>query len=308
MLTKLARELYRETWALFHSRGIAPEETSRIAVPGRPLAEDEMREVDELAEGRIQEWARGHGFPLYFISEHTRFGELDCPEGYVFIDPFDCTDEFSSGIAQMWFSPVMSCFDRDFNPIAACACDLLLGRIWTASPQEGVSFIQLPNAFWYETVHRQGPDTRTTFRAQTNKVRVATYLANPFYSSALLNPELLWKLHKQYPLFRFFAHGGSCVYPMIVGGTFSGYVMAMEPDSETSPGLAFMKIAGCPVVSVDPETGQYKEYRPDLDHPERRQDLLVAACNQGMLETILSEFVRPLLPLDLSRHKEDLRS
>ena len=226
------------------------------SVPGRP--EDEQLAIDALGEPILTGLIRDNQIPSFVFGEHNDYnlGNGD-PQAYFTIDSFDNTSQYKRGLDTSVYS-VVSGYDKEGHPLGTAIADIKARKTYLSI--NGENFLMD-----FETGERKGISKSERMTIKDPQATIATYDGSNEYSTPF--QKFFGQMIKDMaPKGIKYGGGGSYIYGLLAVGAIDAYVMFNEPYSEIFPGLPIAKVAGCTIVSVDMETGQWEELKFD---PER---------------------------------------
>lgn len=261
------------------------------SVPNRP--EESQLLIDSVGQDMLRNITRDADLPAHILGEHGRQDLAGNSENYVHFaqDPLDNTSQHKRGLPGGIFS-VVSSYDQQHNPIGGVVIDIKAKKAYMNINGEAslVYFeidepTQTARVLEKETISRSQRETLIDPNAT-----LSTFLGEKEYSLPFLKD--FNKLLSVLPRKTFtFAEGGAFIYGLLASGTVDAYVMRNEPRSEIDPGFAIAKLAGCTIVSVDPETGEFEDYNfvPDLN--EDVVPLFIAAATSEIRDEIIRYYL-----------------
>ena len=220
-----------------------------------------------------------------------KYGRKRMPLGYGFIEPFRTMVNHAIGMPLAAFS-VLSVLGLDGTPIAGGAIELIQGRLFLAGEieegEEGVTSTLGDSSLYIYPSRRKTLDDEG--------VLIATNRHDPRFSKEWNGIDEA--LTQYFPKFVWSSYTGAYALVALSVGLVHGYIMLEEPGEyklSVNAGLAFAKIAKCPVVVVKRD-GTYVPYDPlpnglPPGSEDKVEGILVAACNEGMLQSIIKEII-----------------
>jgi len=281
------------TLSCWVKNNIGRESTDRI-VAGRDKAEDIEIKIDGLSEKFIvkvinNKLAKKHGLSFSVLSEHNNSEVVNegKPHVSIVLDPFENSDEYKRRLPTPPFSH-FQIYNHGHEPIAAGAGNLTTGEMYFSA--HGNNYCFSPESKFKKLVVI--PKPREVKSVKDGNVAIASYDGKYKYSS--LFDEYFTELKKDLEKSggSFHGKGGSHSYIDLTNGAISAYIMFNEPRGETDPAYLFALQAGCRIVSVDLETGEYKDYKFDPSLQHKRTPFLIAARSTELIEEIIRYYMQ----------------
>lgn len=251
--------------------------------------------------------ARKHGITISILSEHVDSAITNDPDVVVVRDPIDNTDPLEKGHQSINQFFVDGYFSRrgetKGKQTGAICCNLVNGHVFIN--MNGKNYEYNPNTGETNVL----PSPKKIYSIKDKDFKLTTYggkfkYSDPFNANFRLLDRDRPQIHEKHPI------AGSHLYgESFATGATSAYIMFGEPIAELAQGLAFARDAGYIIASVDPETGEWKEYEFDLEfylqNPDRyREDrvpmLVVASTKELLHEIIKYGFSKNLSGMDSS--------
>ncbi len=261
------------------------------SVPNRP--EESQLLIDTVGQERLRNTIRDNKLPALVLGEHTRQNLEGNSETYVYFaqDPFDNTSQHKRSLPTSVFS-VLSSYKQDGSPIGGAVIDIKAKKAYMNVDGEAflVSFeideaTQVAKAIDRVAMSRS---LRTTLIDPD--ATLATFVGEWEYSKPFFRD--FAKLLDAFPRkTMLYPEGGAFIYGLLAAGTIDAYVMRNEPRSEIDPGFAVAKLAGCSIVSVDLETGEFEDYQFEPDLNEDDVPLFIAAATPQIRDEIISYYM-----------------
>lgn len=270
------------------------------AVPGRPGEQQLL--IDAVGQERLTNTIRENDCPARILGEHNETSLSNGREDFVFFaqDPFDNTSQHRRDLPTSVFS-VVSAYHRDGTPIGGVIIDIKAKKTY-------MSINGKNTLITYDLVEEA--DEKTNEKRIKTKV-VKTEEVTRSERKTLNDPNATMASflgEKEYflPASQNFSHliatgfqrktmlypeGGAFVYGLLEAGKIDAYAMFKEPRTEIDPGFAVAKLAGCTIVSVNPEDGTFEDYVFD---PSKNKDdvaFFIAAATPEIRDEIIRYYL-----------------
>jgi len=237
--------------------------------------------IDAVGEQLMANIMRSHRFPGRIIGEHNTnspLGEYVPIRVNTSIDSLDNTRPYVLGLDIPPYS-VAANYDTENNPIGAVTINIRDNLIYYCVGESNVV-----RDMETGIVKTLSPSTRTDIKDPD--LTIASFVSEndyslPFFDNFRLLIEEMDKNGFLYP------GGGAFIYSQIAKGAVDAYVMVDEPRSEIDPGLPFAITAGCTIVSVNPETGEYTPYHFDPSKTAESVPLFICAARPEIRDEII---------------------
>lgn len=269
-------------------------------VPGRP--EEQQLLIDAVGQERLTNTIRENGCPARVLGEHNEISLSNGSENYVVFaqDPFDNTSQHKRDLPTSVFS-VVSAYHKDGTPIGGVIIDIKAKKAYMSIDGKNTLIT-------YELVEEA--DERTNEKKIKTKVVKAEEVTRS-ERKTLNDPNATMASflgEKEYflPATQNFSHlvdkgfqrktmlypeGGAFVYGLLAAGKIDAYAMFKEPRTEIDPGFAVAKLAGCTIVTVNPEDGTFEDYVFD---PSKNKDdvaFFIAAATPEIRDEIIKYYM-----------------
>ena len=273
--------------------------------------EDKTIDLDLVAEEYIRsvsvKSAKKYNVQISILSEHVDSAITSDPDIVQVSDPIDNSGPHGEGHQSINQFVAVGFVSRrgetKGKQIAGVCCNLMNGHILINI--NGENYEHNPNTGETKIL----PPPKKIYSIKDEDFKLGTYggkfkYSDPFIKNFRLLDRDRPQIHERHP------EAGSHLYAEgFATGATSAYIMFGEPIAEVVQGLAFARDAGYIVASVDPETGEWKEYEFDLEYylqnPDRyREDripmLVVASTKELLHEIIHYGFSKNLTGMDNS--------
>lgn len=256
-------------------------------VEGRP--EDLQRGIDSQGEAILAGLIREKKLPSLIIGEHATFAPLGEeggePDVYFAVDPFDNTTQYTRGLFDTEFFSVVGAYDKNLDPIAG-----FVGNI-----KDRQAVVAVAGAIFISDLESEKPEERRVEKSKRRSIKEDGFTFASFTGDAeydLSYSENFIDIIKNAAPGSFHdGGGGAYVYGMLAAGMLDAYIMINEPRGEIDPGLPLAQIAGCTILSVNPETGEFEDYKFDPKKHKENIPFLVAACTRELAEEIVKIYL-----------------
>lgn len=269
------------------------------AVPGRPGEQQLL--IDAVGQERLTNTIRESNFPARILGEHNEIFLSNGREDFVFFaqDPFDNTSQHKRDLPTSVFS-VVSAYHRDGTPIGGAIIDIKAKKAYTSINGKNtlVTYELVEEADEKTNEKRiitKVVKTEEVTRSQRKTLNdpnatLATFLGEkeynlPFFQSFSRLVESFQRKTMIYP------EGGAFIYALLAAGRIDAYVMLKEPRTEIDPGFAVAKLAGCTIVSVNPEDGAYEDYVFDPNKNKDDVAFFIAAVTPEIRDEIIRYYL-----------------
>ncbi len=259
------------------------------SVEGRP--EDEQLGIDSYGEHILTNLIRESLLPAYVFGEHNNYDFAGGnPRVFFAIDSFDNTSQYKRGLDTTPYS-VLAAYHPDGRPMAATAADLKDRKFYIAQGigQDRQSLV---------VVDTEMTQTKEIYRSERTTIKdpnftLATYLGSNEYSLKFFShfDRLVADMHPKGVLY---GGGGAYIYALLAAGAVDAYVMFDEPRGEIDPGFPLARAAGCTIVSVDPETGKWEDYKFEPEKHHQNVPLFIAASTSEVRDEIISYYLQSI--------------
>lgn len=250
-------------------------------VEGRP--EDEHLMIDTAGEHILTGLIKTKNLQSIVYGEHERYYLYDRTPSVLFAsDSFDNTSQYKRGLDTPPYS-VIGAYHPDGKPIGAAVVDIKDKKAYIAvNGRVGLHDYELNNSNMIEK------SPRTTIKDP--EFTLATYIGSNEYSLNFFRHfgKMVEEMH---PKGLLYGGGGSYIYGLLASGAVDAYVMFNEPRGEIDPGLPLALAAGCTVVSVDPETGRFENYRYEPLKYQQSVPFFIAAARGEVRDEIIRYYM-----------------
>jgi len=259
--------------------------------------EDKTIDLDLIAEDLIRsvsiKSAKKYNVQISILSEHVDSAITSDPDMVLVSDPIDNSGPHGEGHQSINQFVAIGIFSRrgetKGKQIAGICCNLSNGHVFINI--NGINYEHNPNTGETKIL----PPPKKIHSIKDEDFKLGTYggkfkYSDPFIKNFRLLDRDRPQIHERHP------EAGSHLYAEgFATGATKAYIMFGEPIAEVAQGLAFARDAGYIIASVNPETGEWKEYEFDLEYylqnPDRyREDripMLVVASTKELLHEII---------------------
>lgn len=253
------------------------------SVVNRP--EDEELQIDATGERILYLLVNEYRLPTFLLGEHNRYqyinAERETPHVILPNDPFDNSSQYKRGLDTPPYT-VLGAYHTDGEPIGAVIGDIRDKRVYFAV--NGETYVK---DFENGETRPLKKSERTTLR--DDNATLATYLGSNEYSLSFFRH--FGKLIEDMPPKAvLYGGGGAYIYGLLASGAVDAYVMFDEPRTEIDPGVPLALVAGCTVVSVNPD-GTFEDYQFDSNRHDENVPLFIAACTPELRDEIIRYYV-----------------
>ena len=270
------------------------------SVPGRPGEKQAL--IDAVGQDRLINTIRDQKLPAIVIGEHTRQDHTGNNETYVYFsqDPFDNTSPYKRGLPTPVFS-VLSSYDQDSNPIGGVVINIPAKKAYMNIDGEAsvVSFDIVDGDEIDEGTNepikiakiiKKEPMQRSQRRTLIHQDATISSFVGEKDFMIPFNDNFRLLLENFSTKTMIYGEGGAFAWGLLAAGVIDAIAVRDEWRSEIDPGLALAQLAGCTIVSVDPETGEFEDYKFD---PTAEDDvpLLIAAATPEIRDEIIRYYM-----------------
>lgn len=254
------------------------------SVPNRP--EDEQLWIDTAGENILSNLVRDARLPSLILGEHNNYKHFNTDNGspYVVfpIDSFDNTSQYKRGLDTPPYT-VVGAFFPDGEPIGGIVGNIKDKLVYVAS--RGQTIVHDLETGEISRIRRSERKT-----IKDDGFTLATYLGSNQYAMDFFR-HFGHMVADMPPKAVLYPGGGAYIYGLLATGAVDAYVMFNEPRTEIDPGLPLALAAGCTVVSVDPESGSWENYKFDESRHDESVPLFIAACTPELRDEIIDYYV-----------------